>query len=135
MKETIFELLRCANVPRTGIEIAASVGLVRSEAEALLKELCAEGRIAVSKKGKYATVEKLGLVAGRAAFLHNGSAVLRPLDGGAQMRIEDGFLRPMPDDLILARKRSDASCTLEAVCNRARSSLPAFVRIEKNRKK
>ena len=135
MKETIFDLLCHANVPRSEIEISAAAGLVRSETEAILKELCAEGRIAVSKKGKYATVEKLGLVAGRAAFLHNGSAVLRPLDGSAQLRIEDGRLKGMPEDLILGRKVNDTFCTLEMICQRARNSLPAFVRIEKSRKK
>ena len=135
MKETIFELLCHANVPRSDVEIAAAAGTVRSEAEAILKELCVEGRVAISKKGKYATVEKLGLIAGRAGFLHNGSAVLRPLDGSAQMRIEEGRLRAMPEDLILGRKTSEGSCSLEAICQRSRDSLPAFVRIEKSRKK
>lgn len=135
MKEIIYEILQHANVPRTEAELAAAAGADISILHAAIEELKTEARIAVSKKGKYALPEKLGLVAGRAAFLHNGTAVVRPTDGSAQLRVDDGRLRPMPDDLVLARKTGENSCAIETICSRGRRSLAAFVRIEHNRGK
>lgn len=133
MKETIFELLSASNVPRTAAELAAQLSMPVEEIQPLLDQLHAEARVAVSRKGKYALPEKIGMLAGRAAFLHNGSPVFRPLDGGDQLRIEEGRLRPMPDDLLLVRKLNEKSCTIEFICSRGRRELPAFVRIERSR--
>lgn len=135
MKETIFEILSHANVPRSLDEICAAAGIGREEAQPLLDELIAQARAVLSRKGKYALPEKLGLIAGRAAFLHNGAAVLRPLDGSDQLRIEEGRIRPMPGDLLLARRFGDHGCALESICARGMHALPAFVRIERSRKK
>jgi len=133
MKETIYEILADANVPRTEVEIAARAGVTVSQLKPLLAELMSEARIAVSRKGKYAMPEKVGMIAGRAAFLHNGSPVCRPLDGSEQLRIEDGRLRPMPDDLLLVRRLNEKSCAIEQICSRGRNSLAAFVRIERSK--
>lgn len=133
MKESIYQLLANANVPRTEAELCAASGLNADALRPILEQLRSEARIAISRKGKYAVPEKVGMIAGRAAFLHNGSAVFRPLDSGAQLRIEDGRLRPMPDDLLLVRPLNEKSCTIELICSRARTSLPAFVRIEHSR--
>lgn len=135
MKEIIYEILRGANVPRTEAELAHASGLDLESLRAAIAELRRAGRAAISKKGKYALPEKLGLIACRAAFLHNGAAVARPLNGGDQLRIQDGRLRPMPEDCILVRPLGDQICTLEEICMRARGSLAAFVRIERSRGK
>ena len=133
MKEMILDILASANVPRAEAELAAAAGLSAAQLKPILEELLCEARVAVSRKGKYALPEKLGLIAGRAAFLHNGSAVCCPLDGSEQLRIENGRLRPMPDDLLLARRLNERSCAIERICCRTRTSLAAFVRIERSR--
>lgn len=135
MKEIIYEILRSANVPRTEAELCAAANTDAISLRAALDELKYEGRAAVSKKGKYAVPEKLGLTACRAAFLHNGTAVARPLNGIGQLRIEEGRLKPMPDDVILVRALDERICILEEICHRARGSLAAFVRIERRRSK
>ena len=128
----MYELLFRANVPHSAEDLAHAAGIEADAARAALQELQMEGRAALSRKGKYALPEKLGLIAGRAAFLHNGAAALRPMDGSAQLRIEDGRLRPMPDDVILCRRTGEGSCTLEQICRREKRALPAFVRIERS---
>lgn len=134
MKEIIFDILSNANVPRTEAELAAATGGDPKLIRTAIEELKSEARIAVSKKGKYAPPAKLGLIAGRAAFLHNGTAVFRPLDGSEQLRIDEGKLRPLPDDMLLVRRTGEKSCAIETICRRARHSLAAFVRIEHGRK-
>ena len=134
MKELIYDILCHANVPRTEAELAVSANIDPATLKAALTELQAEGRAAVTKKGKFAIPVKLNLVPAKAAFLHNGAAVARPLDGSEQLHIDDGRLRPMPEDLILVRPTGDRSCQIESICARARTSLAAFVRIERSKK-
>lgn len=134
MKELIYDILCNTNVPRTEAELAAYANIDLPALKAVLEELKAEGRAAVTKKGKFATPEKLNLLPARAAFLHNGAAVARPLDGSEQLRIDDGKLRPMPEDLILVRSTGDRTCQIESICTRARTSLAAYVRIERSKK-
>ena len=132
--QMLLEILRKSNVPRTAQELSAASGLEADDLRAALDALCAAGLCAVSKKGKYAPPEKLGLIAGRAFFQHNGTALLRPLSGAEALRIDAGRLMPMPDDLLLARSTGAASCAIESVCARGRRTLAAFVRIERDRK-
>ena len=129
--EVLYDILRHANVPRTLTELADASSMDYSDLQRDLDALIACGRIALSKKGKYALPEKLGLIAGSAAFLHNGAPVCRPDDGSNQLRIADGRLRPMSGDRILVRRTGEGSCALETICSRARSSLCACVRIER----
>lgn len=133
MKELIYDILCHANVPRTEAELAANASCDLPALKAALDELRAEARVAVTKKGKFAIPEKLNLVPAKAAFLHNGAAVARPLDGGDQLRIDDGCLRPMPEDLLLVRPSGDRSCQIDTICSRGRTSLAAFVRIERSK--
>ncbi len=130
MNEALYEVLQHANVPRTLAELASATGMDFATLQRDLDALLAVGRIALSKKGKYATPEKLGLIAGAAAFLHSGAAVCRPDDGSDQLRIDAGFLRPMPGDRILVRASGAGCCALEAICGRAKRTLAACVRIE-----
>lgn len=134
MKERIYDILRHSNVPRTEAELATLPEVELPKLHSALAELQSEARIAVTKKGKFAIPEKLHLIAARAAFLHNGTAVARPLDGSEQLRIDDGRLRPMPDDLLLVRSTAEHCCAIESICHRARNSLSAFVRIERSKK-
>ena len=130
INESLYEIIAHANVPRTLSELADLSGMDYAALQKDLDALTACGRIALSRKGKYALPEKLGMVSGVAAFLHNGAAVCRPDDGSNQLRITDGRLRPMPGDRILVRPDFGGSCTLEAICSREKKTLAACVRIE-----
>ena len=134
MKELIYDILCHANVPRTEAELAANANIDLPALKSALEELKAEARVAITKKGKFAIPEKLNLIPAKAAFLHNGAAVARPLNGGDQLRIDDSRLRPMPEDLMLVRSTGERSCQIETICRRARTSLAAFVRIERSKK-
>ena len=118
INESLYEIIAHANVPRTIYELAELSGMDYAALQRDLDALTACGRVALSRKGKYALPEKLGMVSGVAAFLHNGAAVCRPDDGSNQLRIADGRLRPMPGDRILVRPDFGGSCTLEAICSR-----------------
>ena len=113
--EVLYDILRHANVPRTLTELADASSMDYSDLQRDLDALIACGRIALSKKGKYALPEKLGLIAGSAAFLHNGAPVCRPDDGSNQLRIDEGRLRPMSGDRILVRRTGEGSCALETI--------------------
>lgn len=132
--ELLLDLIRQANVPRTQAELLETSQLDPEALQLALKELLASAEIAATRKGKYALPEKLGLIAGRAGFQHNGTPILRPADGSEPLRIEEGPLRSMPEDTILARRSGANSCTLEAICSRGKESLPAFVRMERGKK-
>lgn len=132
--ETILEALRRANVPRTEAELRDATGMSDADLCDALDALLCAARAAKSKKGKYALPEKLGLIAGRARFVRSGTAILRPLDDGDDLRIQSGRLCPMPDDLLLCRTEGAGECSVDTVCARGRRTLSAFARIERDRR-
>ena len=134
MNTDIYEILSHSNVPRSLQELAAVSDMEPSDLEATLSTLEADAKIARTKKGKYATIEKLGLISGQVFLQHNGTPCIRS-DEGASLRIEEGQQsRVLPGDLIVARKIDDRSCALESICRRGMHTIPAYVRIEQNRK-
>ena len=54
MKELIYDILCHANVPRTEAELASNANAALPEVKEALEALKAEGRAAVTKKGKFA---------------------------------------------------------------------------------
>ena len=132
--EILADLLRHANVPRTPDELAAASKLSVDEVRSLLTQMMETAQVAITRKGKYALPEKVGLIAGRAFFQHNASPLLRTLDSGEVLKIESGSLRPMPDDYLLARRSGTNHCIIERICSRTRKSLAAFIRIERRKK-
>ena len=96
-----------------------------------------DGRLILTKKGKYALPETTGLIPARAVILRSGVPIAKPLDGGCDIRISRrGDLRAMNGDLILIRRDKHfkhdpaAKCELVAVTERAHSSFPAVLRME-----
>ena len=132
--ETLFECIDAPGAPRTIAELVKAAQSAESEVRKALSELQRAGRIAVTRKGRYAPPERLGLIAARAAFNHSGAALARPLDGGESMKIEAGRLRPMPGDLLLVRPVGER-CAIETICDRARQVIAAQVRIERNERR
>lgn len=96
-----------------------------------LNELCAEGRAAITKKGKYAVPEQLGLIPARAVNLRNGAPLARPLNGDPAIRIHVRTrLSTMPDDLILVRETAPDECEVVSILQRGMTEIAAFVRVE-----
>lgn len=130
----LLDLIRQADVPRTRAELLKMSQLEPEALQLALEELLASAQVATTRKGKYALPSKMGLISGHASFQHNGTPIFKPADGSEPLRIEEGPLRPMPEDTLLARKSGLHSCTIEAICARGRESLPAFVRMERGKK-
>ena len=129
--ETLYEIIEAPGAPRTAAELTKAAQRPAVEVREALEALMCEGKVAITKKGRYAPPERLGLIPARSAFLHSGSAIARPLDGGEGMKIEPGRLRPMPDDLLLVRPVGER-CTIETICARGRQNIAAQVRIERS---
>ena len=132
--EALLERIEAPGEPRTMAELAKELNLPARELQEALDALMHEGKVAVTKKGRCAPPERLGLTAARAAFQHNGGAIARPLDGGETMKIEPSRLRPMPDDLLLVRPTGER-CTIETICARGRQTIAAQVRVERGERR
>lgn len=130
----LLDVLSSAKVPKAEDELICDSCLDAQEVRMILSHLSETAQVALTRKGKYALPEKIGMIAGRASFQHNGTAILRPMNGSEPLRIDEGRLRPMPEDYILARKTTQTSCSIEKICSRCCQSLAAFVRIERGKK-
>ncbi len=131
MKEQLLMIIEKSNVPRTSAELAEKTGLSGEALNDMLESLIQEGRVAVTRKGKYAVPEALGLVAARVSFQRNGTPQLCPLAGGAYVPLRyKGGVRCMPGDLVLARVEG-AYGELVNLIHRGRDTFPAYVRLEK----
>ncbi len=135
LSEMLFDTISNANVPHGSAELSRMTGIPMADIQPLLEELLAAGRIAASRKGKYALPEKLGLLAGRVVFTHNGSPVFRCDDGETSLRIDEtGRQRTMPEDRVFVRPAGADRCVLETIISRGKKCLSACVRIEYSRK-
>lgn len=116
-------------------ELCQRTGLKPDQLEAALQALIAAGDAVLTKKGRYASAAKTGLVKCRVGFQRNGTPLAYPLTGGQSMQLETpGGARCMPDDVVLVRPMG-VRCTLQTILKRGRTTLPAFVRIEQRAKK
>lgn len=129
MKDAICEALNAGRALDL-FTLAEQLDMDAGILQATLNELCAEGRAAITRKGKYALPEQLGILAARASALRNGTPVARPLSDGPALKIVRTRLSPMPDDLLLIRPTDDETCELVSILQRGRTDLAAFIRIE-----
>lgn len=135
LQSTILETIAQANVPHGAAELTRMTGIPAEELAPALESLLAEGRIAMSKKGRYALPERLGLLVGRVFFTHAGAPIFRGDDGETSLRISSaGRLRAMPEDRVLVRPTAEGSADLERILRRGKASLTACVRIEQGRR-
>ena len=130
----IEELLMSEKQALSLIEMVEKSGLEPEQVMRQLSELEREGRVRLSKKGKYAPSERLGLVSARIFMLRTGVPVAKPLDGGPEMRVmRRGDLRGMHGDRVLvrpikARREGEiAKCEVEAILERAHERFPAVL--------
>ena len=133
--EQLYDTIADANVPHGAAELSRMSGIPFEDMQPLLDALFSEGRIAMSRKGKYALPEKLGLLAGRIIFSHNGSPVFRCDDGETSLRVEEtGKLRAMPEDRVFVRPTTHEHAALETIVSRSKKTLSACIRIEHSRR-
>ena len=138
MTEKICGYLREQNRAVDVFDLADALDLPIEDVSAALNELLAQGRVFLSKKGKYAAPETLGLIPARAVVTRGGVPYARPLDGSPDMKISrSGELRAMHGDTVLVRpERAGESaegglCELAAVTQRAAEKLVAVLKMGK----
>lgn len=135
MNETILNrvasALAEAGMAKDVFDLSETLNIGVETLQPALNELCAQGRAAVTKKGRYATPEQLGMISATASALRNGTPVACPAPGQPSLKLRArGQLRTLPGDTLLVRPSDGESCELVAIVRRSRSQLPAFVRIE-----
>ena len=131
MKDTLYETLRAAGAPLSASELARALHAPAEAVQPELDALAREGRVALTRKGKYAPSEALGLVPARVSFQRNGTPLAHPLSGGPALTMKlEGPLRPMPEDRVLVRPVGEV-CALHSILARGRESFAAYVRLEK----
>ena len=130
MKETVFSTIEKSRVPLTVRQLSEALEQPLEAIQEALDALCAQGRVASTRKGGYAVCESIGLTAARVFFLRNGTPQARPLSGGEAMTLfYSGATRCMPDDLILVRPQGER-CQFNALIRRGRNSFAAYMRVE-----
>lgn len=131
MKDQVYEIIEASGVPMTVRALSEQLEAPLERVQAALDALCADGRLAVTRKGAYSVPERIGLVAARIAFQRNGTPIARPINGGESLPVRfDGKLRCMPEDLVLLRHEGE-HCAVKQLLKRGRDSLPCYVRVER----
>lgn len=140
MEGKIETYLRNGRKAATSLELIDALDASADALSEALMRMTRDGRLVLTKKGKYALPETTGLIPARAFILRSGVPIARPLDGGDDMRISRrGDLRALHGDLILVRpehkRRSDARarCELAAVTERAHPVFTAVLRMDERK--
>lgn len=127
VREYLQEIGKAMDVFDLSDQLEISVDVLQTA----LNELCREGLAAITKKGKYAVPELLGMIPARAVNLRSGAPLARPLNGDPAMKIHVRTrLSTMPDDLILVRETGTDECEVVSILQRGMTEIAAFVRVE-----
>ena len=131
IKEKILDILTERGIALSAFDLTDLAEAGMELVQPALNELCEEGRAVITKKGKYAVPQVLGLIPAKASALRNGAPLALPLDGGTSMKVlYPGRTRCMMDDLILVRRLNDEECELVSVTRRGKREIPAFIHVE-----
>ena len=131
MLDRICDYLREQNRAVDPFDLADGLNAPIEEVSAALNELARQGRVFISKKGKYAAPETLGLIPARAVIQRSGTPYARPLDGSPDVKLSrSGELRAMHGDMILVRMEGGRA-ELAAVTQRATDRLIGVLKMEK----
>ena len=87
MKETILEIIRHTGRPMEGEEILSAAGGTLESVQSALEELASAGLIMITRRGKAALPEQLGLVYGRVQCSPKGYGFFIPVSGEEDMFI------------------------------------------------
>ncbi len=130
LKNTLYDVLRQSGKALSSFDLADQLSAGMEFVQPALNELCAEGKAAITKKGKYACPELLDLIPARAGSLRSGAPTALPFSGDPAMKIRKTRLRPLPDDILYVRDVGAGECELTSIQSRTMRELAAFVRVE-----
>ena len=120
IKENLRETLRSAGVALSLFDLIEHTGVSADTLQTALNQLCEEGAVVITKKGKYAVPELLGLIPARASAMRSGAPIVIPLTGGESLRISGrSRLRTLPDDVVLVRAAGIGECELVSIARRS----------------
>lgn len=133
MNEKLYDILKNANVPHGAAELARMSGLSMEEVLAAADALLHEGRITLTKKGKYALPEKLGQKPGWVSFSHNGTPIFHADDGSISGHlINNSRMRVLPGDRVMAKIEGE-EIHHYAILEKKNRSIAACVRIQQGK--
>ena len=131
MIEKLFDLIASTAPAPTAQDLSAALEEPVDALKEDLDALCTEGRVVLTRKGRYCLPAAVGLTPARVGFQRNGAPVAYPLDGGPSIPIRlEKVLRPMPNDRVLIRRQEDR-CVINDLLSRGTVTFPAYVRIER----
>lgn len=130
MKETILDIIRQTGRPMDGEEILSSAGGELEEVKDALEELASTGRIMITRRGKAALPEQLGLTYGRVQCSARGYGFLIPADGSEDLFITaEGMGGALHGDMAFVRRTDRGGrghsdrCEVVSVVKRASDKL------------
>lgn len=130
MKEQILDLIRSTGRPMDGEEILSGTGGGEDAVRSALDELSITGRVMITRKGRAALPEQLGLIYGRVQCNARGYGFFIPADGSGDMFISaEGMNGALHGDMAFARRvdrggrGSSDRCEITAVVKRASDRL------------
>jgi len=131
MKNIIADALSASEKAYDIFDLSDRLNIPVDMLQTALNQLCAEGRAAITKKGKYAAPELLGMIPARVVNLRSGAPVAHPLNGDTPMKIHVRTrLSTMPDDIVLVRETVPGDCEVISILKRGMTELAAFIRVE-----
>ncbi len=140
MEHKIESILKKNRKAMTAIELVESLDETAEDISAALVRMTRDGRLILTRKGRYALPESTGLIPARAFVLRSGVPIAKPLDGSEEMRISrHSDLRALNGDLILVRRERRARngeggrCDLAAVTERVHPTLTAVLCMEERK--
>lgn len=130
-KTFLLQTIQDSNAALSIFDLSEKTGVDIGEAQTDMNALCAEGLALLTKKGRYTTPERVGLIAARTTALRNGTPLAHPLNGDRAMKVKrHSKLHCLPEDIVLVRSVNTEECELAAIVHRGRSEIAAFVRVE-----
>ena len=140
MEGKIESYLRKNSKAMAAIDLIDALGEPADQLSEALMRMSRDGRLVLTRKGKYALPEITGLIPAKAFILRSGVPIAKPLDGSDDIRISrHGDLRALHGDTILVRPeirhRSGVreKCELVAVTDRAHTTFTAVLRLDERR--
>ena len=130
MKETILDIIRHTGRPMDGEEILSAAGGELEKVKTALEELASAGCIMITRKGKAALPEQMGLIYGRVQCNARGYGFLIPTDGSDDLFITpEGMGGALHGDMAFVRRTDSGSrghsdrCEVVSVVKRASDKL------------
>lgn len=133
LPESILAFLDDRPVPQGRAAICERFKADKAEVNRILERFLADGTLVCTKKEKFTTLRRAGLVRGKAMARSGGPVFVRPDGGGRDLFLSGGKSIVMNGDILLVQVTEDGDqprCELHSIVRRAVEQLLAFVEIE-----